>query len=55
MTPVRNLDKVRLWEEVIDNGVVKYAPVRNGNEIEGKKYFRGNMQELKSHGHTIFL
>ena len=29
MTPVRGLDKVRVWQEVKDNGVVKYAPMRD--------------------------
>ena len=54
MTPVRNLDKVLLWEEVQDKGQVKYAPSRKGEE-QGKKYFKGNMQELKNSGHLIFL
>lgn len=53
MAPVRSLDKVAVWEEVLDNGVVKYKPAKG--EQAGKKYFRGNMEDLKRAGHTIFL
>jgi len=55
MTPVRSLDKVMLWVEVNDKGVKKYAPVRNGQQDPNGKYFKGDMQELKNHGHLIFL
>jgi SpoVK/Ycf46/Vps4 family AAA+-type ATPase len=56
MTPVRSLDKVRLWVEVSDKGEKKFAPVRGGQEEEGgRTYFRGDMQELKNKGHLIFL
>ena len=43
MAPVRNLDKVMLWEEVTDQGVKKYAPSKGQND-PNKKYFQGNMQ-----------
>ena len=55
MTPVRSIDKVKVWQEVNDNGVVKYAPFRGAQEDPSKKYFKGNMQELKNSGHTIYL
>ncbi len=32
MSPVRTLDKTRLWKEVNDNGVAKYSPVVNANQ-----------------------
>jgi hypothetical protein len=54
MAPVRSLDKVTVWEEVQDSGVVKYKPAK-GQEQPGKKYFKGNMEDLKKAGHTIFL
>jgi len=53
MAPVRNLEKVRLWEEVIDNGVTKYSPTVS--EKGGKNYFKGDMQELKTKGLMIYL
>ena len=43
MAPVRNLDKVQLWEEVNDNGVKKFTPSK-GPQQGGKNYFKGNMQ-----------
>jgi len=55
MTPVRSLDKVRVWEEVNDNGIIKYGPFRGQQEDPSKKYFKGNMQELKNNGLTIYL
>ena len=35
--------------------MVKYAPFRGAQEDASKKYFKGNMQELKNNGHTIYL
>ena len=55
MAPVRSLDKVTLWEEVNDKGTIKYTPFRGGQQDPSKKYFKGNMQELKNAGHLIFL
>lgn len=43
MSPVRKLDKVRLWVEVNDNGKIKYAPVYNGQKDPNKRYFEGSM------------
>lgn len=43
MSPVRTLDKVRVWEEVVDNGAVKYAPYEQPQLNPNKKYFKGNM------------
>ena len=54
MSPVRNLDKVKLWVEHIDNGVKKFAPSKGPQET-GKNYFQGDMQELKNKGHMIYL
>ena len=55
MAPVRSLDKVRLWEQVMHEGVKKHAPVLGGQMDPSKTYFEGNMQELKDKGHTIYL
>ena len=43
MAPVRSLDKVRLWQQVMHEGVKKYAPVLGGQMEGSKAYFQGNM------------
>lgn len=34
---------------------MKYAPFKGQQQDQNKKYFKGDMQELKNHGHLIFL
>lgn len=55
MGPVRSLDKVKIWQQTMDNGTIKYAPFKGNQEDPSRKYFRGNMQDLKNNGHTILL
>ena len=55
MSPVRTLDRVRLWEQVSFEGEARYAPADPNQMDPSKTYFQGNMGELKDKGHSIYL
>lgn len=56
MSPVRKLDKTRVWIEVNDGGKIKYSPCPDGvQKNPNNRYFEGNMEQLKSKGFTILL
>lgn len=56
MSPVRKLDKCRLWIEVNDNGKVKYSPCSNGIEKNpNARYFQGTMDQIKGKGYNLLL
>ncbi len=38
-----------------DKGVTKYCPVYGDQADPSKKYFKGDMQQLKSQGYLIYL
>lgn len=56
MSPVRKIDKTRVWVEVKDEGKIKYAPFDEKVPRDPRdNYFEGTMDQLKSKGYQIHL
>lgn len=56
MGPVRILNETRVWEEVNDQGELKYAPFdANEPRDPNKRYFEGDMDKVKATGRKLYL